>query len=124
MCRNEPGLHWNSIPGFERRLLSLGTAVVMTTASQGCGGALDLEKELDTVRSWTASVQLAAQERRSRATTTVYTSLLREKAERALGDERRALAAAARSASDRARATAAGDSLAQAIRLLSEETDR
>jgi hypothetical protein len=96
----------------------------MTTASQGCGGAPDLEKELDTVRSWTASVQLAAEERRSRATTTVYTSLLREKAERALGDARRALAAAARSASDRARATAAGDSLAQAIRLLSEETDR
>ena len=74
------------------------------------------------MHSWTASVRLAAEERRAHALTASYAMQLRERAEGALNDERQVLATAARSAGDRARARSATDSLEQAIHLLAEAT--
>jgi hypothetical protein len=86
-----------------------------------CGGPPDFEKELDTLHSWTASVQLAVDQRRAHATTATYAARLREKAERTLVTQRRTLAAAARSVVDRERARSAADSLEGAIRRLNAE---
>ena len=104
-----------------RRALSPGIALALAATAPACGGSADFAKELDSLRSWTASVQLAAEQRRVHATTATYTSRLREKAGRALDAQRRTLAAAAHSAADRERARSAADSLERAIRLLGAE---
>lgn len=100
-------------------------AVALLIAAAGaCGGSPDLDKELDTLRSWTASVRLAAEQRRADATTATYAARLREKAARALADGRRTLATATRSPADHEKARSAADSLERAIRQLDGVADR
>ncbi|MFL5522365.1 MAG: hypothetical protein ACJ8B6_15600, partial [Gemmatimonadales bacterium] len=90
----------------------------------GCGGSSPApDKELETVRSWTATATLAADERRARSISGRYVRGLVEAARAARADAARSLAASASSASDRARADLALDSLDQAIgRLAALET--
>jgi hypothetical protein len=96
---------------------NLQSLVVATSLSvAACGSAPDLAKELDTVRSWTATVELAASERRAGATTLTYTKRLFGNGVDALAQSRRALAEAARSDTERAQARAVTDSLAAALR--------
>jgi hypothetical protein len=109
---------------FGRRALWSGIALAIATTALACGGSPDLEKELDTLHSWTASVHLATEQRRADATTASYAVRLREKAARALADERRTLAAATRSAADREKARSAADSLERAIGRLDIEALR
>jgi hypothetical protein len=84
----------------------------------GCGGSPDLDKELETVRAWTATAQLAVDVRRAGATTATYTRQLRDRAAQALDEARRQIATAERTPTDRVRARPALDSLAQAVRAL------
>jgi hypothetical protein len=93
---------------------------LLLLAAASCGSSPDLEKELDTVRSWTATVRLAADERRAHATTAAYTAQLRDRATKALEVANHGIPQAARSAPDRERARAAVDSLALAVHLLDE----
>jgi hypothetical protein len=97
---------------------------LLIAAAGGCGGSPDPEKELDALRSWTASVRLAAEQRRADATSASYAAHLREKAARALADGRRTLATATRSPADHEKARSAADSLERAIRQLDGVADR
>ncbi|MFL5608765.1 MAG: hypothetical protein ACJ8AD_20080 [Gemmatimonadaceae bacterium] len=99
------------------RSVTIGVAMAVCVA---CGGGSDPDKELATVRSWTATAHMAAEERRVGATTATYTSQLRDRALQALDEERQQLAKAARTPDDQARSRPALDSLAQAIRTLQE----
>jgi hypothetical protein len=115
--RQHPAIRWG------RQLLSPLIALAVATLA-ACGGAPDPEKELDTLRSWTASVRLAAEQRRADAITATYAGRLSEEAARVLADERRTLAAATHSAADSEKARSAADSLGRAIRLLEEAGPR
>jgi hypothetical protein len=101
-------------------LLRLLVIVVALAASTGCGARPDLDKELATARSWTATARLAVEERRAGATTATYTSQLHDRAANALDEERTTLGKAARTPDDRARARSALDSLALAVRALDD----
>jgi hypothetical protein len=96
--------------------LALGGGTVALCAA--CGSGSDPGKELATIRSWTATAHLAFEERRAGATTATYTRQLRDRAARALDEERRQFAGAERTPGGRARARPALDSLAEAIRAL------
>jgi uncharacterized membrane-anchored protein len=99
-------------------------ALLLAVAAAGCGSSPDLEKELDTVRSWTATVRLASDERRTHATTAAYTAQLRDKATQALDQAKNGIPQAAHSSADRKRAHAVVDSLARAVHLLDEGRGR
>jgi hypothetical protein len=86
----------------------------------GCGSGSDLDKELATVRSWTATAHLAVEERRVGATSAAYTHQLRDRAAEALDQERQQLTTAEHSPDDRARVMPALDSLTQAIHALDD----
>ena len=98
----------------------LFAAATTTTLCGGCASGSDLDKELATVRSWTATAHFAVEERRGGATTVAYTRQLRDRAAEALDQERQQLTKAEHSPEDRARAMPALDSLTQAIHVLDE----
>jgi hypothetical protein len=100
--------------------LRLLAAIVATAASTACGSSPDLDKELATARSWTATARFAVEERRAGATTATYTSQLRDRAAKAFDEVRTTLGKAARTPDDRARARAGLDSLALAVRALDD----
>jgi hypothetical protein len=88
-----------------------------------CGGSPpELSKQLDTVRSWTATVQLASAERSAGSTNGAVTTQLHERAQQALTQARDAVTQGAHSAADRARAESTIDSLDAAIRHLDAAT--
>jgi hypothetical protein len=93
---------------------SLAPALALGLAT-GCGSSSDPEKELETVRSWTATATLATDERRADAISKRYASGLVEAARAARTDAAQSLSASGSSASDRAKAALALDSLDQAI---------
>ncbi|MDQ6633507.1 MAG: hypothetical protein M3Z10_01985 [Gemmatimonadota bacterium] len=105
-----------SLVAITRLVISGGVVAVCL----GCGSGSDLDKELATVRSWTATVHLAAEERHVGATTAAYTRQLRDRAAEALDQERQQLTKAEQSPDARARAMPALDSLTQAIHALGE----
>src|SRR5215216_4005373 len=109
-------------PRLQRHVLV--TLAALAIGSVACGSSPDLERELSTVSSWTATARLAREERAGDAITEVYATQLRERAAQALREGRRTLAEAARSDADRARARAATDSLAEAIRALAPNASR
>jgi hypothetical protein len=90
----------------------------------GCGSSKDLDRQLDTVASWTATARLAAAEHRSGAITTTYARQLDDEARHALADAHRALSSSEHDANETRRAGAALDSLRLAIQLLDTETSR
>ena len=106
------------------RLITARARLVFVAAATawcaGCASASDLDKELATVRSWTATAHLAVEERRGGATSAAYTRQVRDRAAEALDQERQQLAKAEHSPDDRARAMPALDSLTQAIHVLDE----
>src|SRR5215208_201022 len=108
-----------------RRQWRVVTALaVLAAVSSACGKPPDLEKELGTVQSWTATARLADDQRGRGAISRVYARQIRDRAAEALGQERQTLEQAARSVADRARARAATDSLAAAIRGLDQLVGR
>jgi hypothetical protein len=84
----------------------------------GCGSPPGVDEELATVRSWTATTDLATSEFRTGALSRRYVIQLAERAREARREATTALAAAAKAPHDGARAGAALDSLDEAIRHL------
>jgi hypothetical protein len=81
----------------------------------GCGSSSGPEKELETVRSWTATAALATDERRAGAISDRYAAGLVDAARAARADAAQSLSSAGTSASNRAKTALALDSLDQAI---------
>jgi hypothetical protein len=105
-------------PARPVRLILLGLVLA------GCGSPPELDKQLDTLASWTATMQLAAAEHRSHAITATAAAQLDDAAHKALDEVQRSLGEAARSRADSGRAIAAVDSLRDAMRQLEAETHR
>jgi hypothetical protein len=88
----------------------------------GCSSPPELDKQLETLSSWTATMQLAREEHGAGAITTTYATQLRDGASTALDEARQTIGQAAHSRTDSAYALAALDSLRTAIRQLNAET--
>ena len=87
-----------------------------------CGSPPELDKQLETLSSWTATMQLAREEHGSGAITTTYARQLRDGAQAALQQTGQTIRQAAHSRVDSSYAGAALDSLRTAIRQLNAET--
>ena len=87
-----------------------------------CGSTEELSKQLDTLASWTATMQLAVAEHRAGAITTTYATQLGDDARQALDEARQSLPRSEHDSSDAHRAGAALDSLEHAIGLLDIES--
>src|SRR5437763_10102192 len=96
-------------------------AALLLTA---CSPAPDLDKQLDTVSSWTATLQLATAEHREHAISAIYVSQIEDAAREASADARRSLPEEEHDDRDRRRAGAAVDSLDRAIAVLDAESRR
>jgi hypothetical protein len=101
------------------RVVVAGSIVGVLT---GCGSGEELSKQLDTLASWTATVQLAVAEHRAGAITTTYATQLGDDAREALDEARQSLPRAEHDASDARRAGAALDSLEHALGQLDIES--
>src|SRR5215210_8536144 len=88
----------------------------------GCGKPPELDKQLETLESWTATMQLAKEEHGSGAITTTYATQLRDAARSALDETSSTIGQSAHSRVDSAYAETALDSLRGAIRQLEAET--
>jgi hypothetical protein len=98
-----------------------GSLALALTAS-ACGSPPDLDKQLETLSSWTATMQLAREEHGAGAITTTYATQLRDGARSALEETQKTIGPAAHSKVDSSYAAAALDSLRTAIRQLNAET--
>lgn len=92
--------------------------VAALACAAGCGGAPEPDKVLTTVRSWTATAQLASADVHRGAISQRLASQLHDRAVEARQESATALAQAETSAQGRQRAKAALDSLDVAIRAL------
>ena len=97
-------------------LLALGATAV------ACGSPPPLDKQLETLSSWTATMQLAREEHGAGAITTTYATQLRDGARSALEETKQTIGPAVHSKVDSSYAAAALDSLRIAIRQLEAET--
>lgn len=95
---------------------------VVALAAVACGKPPELEKELETLSSWTATMQLAREQHGAGAITTTFATQLRDGALSALSDGEQTVGQAAHTRTDSAYAAAALDSLRTAIRQLGAET--
>jgi hypothetical protein len=102
------------VPRAARHDLVVAAAALLAA----CSSPRKLAKELDSVRSWTATAQLAAADRRAGSTNRALTAQLRDRANDALVSARAMLPSAAGTTAERASARTAVDSLAAAIHLL------
>src|SRR5215212_1430882 len=100
----------------------LAATVMLGVCAAGCGGPPPLDKQLETLGSWTATMQLAREEHGSGAITTTYATQLRDAARSALDEASRTIGQSAHSRVDSAYAATALDSLRGAIRQLEAET--
>jgi hypothetical protein len=96
--------------------------IALGILAAGCGSPPPLDKQLETLASWTATMQLAREEHGSGAITTTYATQLRDGATSALDETRATIGQAAHSKVDSAYAAAALDSLRTAIAELNAET--
>jgi hypothetical protein len=96
--------------------------IALGILAAGCGSPPPLDKQLETLSSWTATMQLAREEHGSGAITTTYATQLRDGATSALDETRATIGQAAHSKVDSAYAAAALDSLRTAIAELNAET--
>ena len=103
-------------------ICAMRTAVLLAATLTGCGSPPDLDKQLETLSSWTATMQLAREEHGSGAITTTYATQLRDGARSALEETQQTIGQAAHSKVDSSYAAAALDSLRTAIRRLDAET--
>ena len=103
-------------------ICAMRTAVLLAATLIGCGSPPELDKQLETLSSWTATMQLAREEHGSGAITTTYATQLRDAALTALQQTRETIGQAAHTKVDSSYAAAAIDSLRDAIRGLNAET--
>jgi hypothetical protein len=96
----------------------------LLVALAACGSREDLTKRLDTVASWTATMQLTRAEHRSGALTTAYVTQLGDEAKQALTNARHSLPKLEHDSSDERRAAVALDSLDRVIHALEAEVGR
>ena len=96
--------------------------LLLAAALTACGSPPELDKQLETLSSWTATMQLAREEHGSGAITTTYATQLRDGAQAALRQTQGTIGQAAHSKVDSSYAAAALDSLRAAIRQLNAET--
>jgi hypothetical protein len=102
--------------------IRVGSLLIVGLSAASCGSPPELDKQLETLSSWTATMQLAREEHGAGAITTTYATQLRDGALSALDETKRTISQAAHAKVDSAYAAAALDSLRTAIRQLSAET--
>ena len=93
-------------------------------AAWACGSPSPLDKQLETMASWTATLQLAKERHGAGAIGATYASQLADAGREALAESNATIARAARTRSDSSYAAAAIDSLRGAIRQLDAELGR
>jgi small-conductance mechanosensitive channel len=93
-------------------------ALVLAT---GCSSPPELSKQLETLSSWTATMQLAKERHGAGAITDTYATQLRGKADQAFQQASATIGRSARTRTDSAYAATALDSLRIAIRQLEAE---
>ena len=108
----------SAFPGVSVRV---GSLLVLGLSAAACGSPPELDKQLETLSSWTATMQLAREEHGTGAITTTYATQLRDGALTALDETKRTIGQASHSKTDSAYAAAALDSLRTAIRQLEAE---
>ena len=91
--------------------IALATALI----GAGCGSPPPLDKQLETLASWTATLQLAKERHGAGAITTTYATELRDQASQALDEERRTIGESAHSRVDSSYAAAALDQTASKL---------
>jgi hypothetical protein len=96
-------------------------ALLALLAGGGCGSPPPLAKQLETLASWTATMQLAKERHGAGAITYTYATQLRDKADDAFQQASTTIGRAAQTRTDSAYAAAALDSLRTAIRQLEAE---
>ena len=96
-------------------------ALVAVVVAVGCGSPPPLDKQLESLASWTATVQLAKEQHGAGAITGNYATELRDQAKQALDGEARTIGESAHTRVDSSYAAAALDSLRGAIRQLDAE---
>ena len=107
-----------AVPNRAIRAAALLAATLIAVA---CGSPPKLDEQLETLSSWTATMQLAREEHGSGAITTTYAAQLRDGARTALQQAGQTIGQAAHSRVDSSYAAAALDSLRNAIRQLEAE---
>jgi len=101
--------------------IRVGSLLIVGLSAASCGSPPELDKQLETLASWTAAMQLARAEHGAGAITTTYATQLRDGALSALEDTERTIGPSAHSRVDSAYAATALDSLRTAIRQLGAE---
>jgi hypothetical protein len=99
-----------------------GALLALGLFAGACGSPPELDKQLETLSSWTATMQLAREEHGTGAITATYANQLRDGARSALEETKQTIGQATHSRVDSAYAAAALDSLRTAIRQLNAET--
>jgi hypothetical protein len=107
---------WSARARARAHLALLGLLV-----GEGCGSPPPLDKQLQTLSSWTATMQLAKERHGAGAITYTYATQLRDKADQAFQQASTTIGRAARTRTDSAYAASALDSLRTAIRQLEAE---
>ena len=103
------------------RTMRLCLAFAALGVAVGCGSPPPLDKQLETLASWTATMQLAKERHGAGAITITYATQLRDRADEALQQASSTIRQSARTRTDSAYAAAALDSLRTAIRQLESE---
>ena len=103
------------------RACSARLPLVAVIVAVGCGSAPPLDKQLESLASWTATVQLAKEQHGAGAITTTYATELRDQAAQALDEKARTMGESTHTRVDSSYAAAALDSLRGAIRQLEAE---
>jgi hypothetical protein len=96
-------------------------ALVVLFVGVGCGSPPPIDKQLDTLSSWTATLQLAKELHGDGAITATYATQLRDRANEELESTSTTIGRSARTRVDSAYAVGALDSLRNAIRQLEAE---
>jgi hypothetical protein len=96
-------------------------ALVALLLGLGCGSSPPLDKQLETLSSWTATMQLAKERHGAGAITVTYATQLRDAADEAFKQASATIGGSARTRTDSAYAATALDSLRNAIRQLEAE---
>lgn len=96
-------------------------ALVLLFAAVGCGSPPPIDKQLETLGSWTATLHLAKELHGDGAITATYATQLRDRAGEELQNASTTIGKSARTRADSAYASGALDSLRNAIRQLEAE---
>jgi hypothetical protein len=96
-------------------------ALVAVVVAVGCGSPPPLDKQLESLAAWTATIQLAKEQHGAGAITATYATELRDQAAQALEEETRTIGESTQTRVDSSYAAAALDSLRGAIGQLEAE---